>query len=152
MPKYKLCPRCELNYILESEEYCEVCLDELRGIVHPDYDEDEERVCPICGAIITDEGEYCENCRAEHEDEKDIHDVDIDSEEDTISLDELGEEEDVDDSLDLSDEFGHELSLDDEEEEEDDEEDDGDDPEDEFDDYGDFDEDDYEDDDEGLDD
>ena len=77
--------------------------------------------------------------------------MDIDSEEDTISLDELGEEEDVDDTLDLSDEFGHELSLDDEEEDDDDE-DDGDDPEDEFDDYGDFDEDDYEDDDEGLDD
>ena len=25
MPKYKLCPRCELNYITEDEDLCDVC-------------------------------------------------------------------------------------------------------------------------------
>ena len=31
MPKYKKCPRCEINYILDAEEYCEICKQELRG-------------------------------------------------------------------------------------------------------------------------
>ena len=29
MPRYKKCPRCELNYILEEDDYCEVCRAEL---------------------------------------------------------------------------------------------------------------------------
>ena len=30
--KYKICPRCELNYIIEEENYCNVCKAEL-GLV-----------------------------------------------------------------------------------------------------------------------
>ena len=42
MPKYKKCPRCDLNYILEEEEYCKICQEELRGISHNTEDLDEE--------------------------------------------------------------------------------------------------------------
>lgn len=28
--KYKKCPRCELNYILEDEDYCPVCKAEMK--------------------------------------------------------------------------------------------------------------------------
>ena len=30
MPKYVKCPRCDLNYMLEGEEYCDVCKAELK--------------------------------------------------------------------------------------------------------------------------
>ena len=28
---FKKCPRCELNYIRDTETYCKVCLREMRG-------------------------------------------------------------------------------------------------------------------------
>ena len=31
MVKYKKCPRCELNYIEEDKDYCDVCLAEMQG-------------------------------------------------------------------------------------------------------------------------
>ena len=30
MSKYKKCPRCEVNYILNDEEYCEICQLEMK--------------------------------------------------------------------------------------------------------------------------
>ena len=30
MAKYVKCPRCDLNYILEGEDYCDVCKAELK--------------------------------------------------------------------------------------------------------------------------
>lgn len=38
------CPRCELNYITESEKYCKVCLREMKG----DRSHDETELCSIC--------------------------------------------------------------------------------------------------------
>lgn len=69
MPKYKKCPRCELNYILENEDYCEICKQELRG-QRPttEFDdinlEDEELgLCPKCHKNYLNEGEkICEAC------------------------------------------------------------------------------------------
>jgi hypothetical protein len=50
------CPRCELNYIREGEEYCAVCMAELKKgpqlIFAVDDDDDMEleatELCPIC--------------------------------------------------------------------------------------------------------
>ncbi len=39
-----LCPRCELNYITGSEEYCKVCMQEMRGVSRPE----EQELCTIC--------------------------------------------------------------------------------------------------------
>jgi len=45
MAKYRKCPRCEVNYILEEEEMCSVCIAELEGIIDKDL---EEELCPRC--------------------------------------------------------------------------------------------------------
>ena len=107
MPKYKKCPRCEINYILEDEDYCEICKEELRGISHneefPD-DEEDAAICPRCKVNYLNEGEkICESCAAEMEEEEekrnDIDDVEPDwgeEEEDADASDEL------DDDMDLS--------------------------------------------------
>ena len=39
-----LCPRCELNYITGDEQYCKVCLQEMRG----DVQTEETELCSIC--------------------------------------------------------------------------------------------------------
>lgn len=141
MPKYKKCPRCELNYILEEEEYCEICREELRGIAHEEVLEDVEEsgVCPICHVNFLNEGEtVCESCAAEMEDNDGkmsaIGDVEPDWD--------IGDEEAVDET-DLADD-DVDLSVEDlaEEEAMDDEDDgygDGNDEDDDLDDYADID-------------
>ena len=44
MADYVLCPRCELNYIQEDEQYCPVCKREMKGEAHDDPFE----LCSIC--------------------------------------------------------------------------------------------------------
>ena len=63
MGKYKKCPRCELNWIPEEEEYCEICKAELAGkVLDDDY---EEEICPVCGVNPLEPGEkMCAECRA----------------------------------------------------------------------------------------
>jgi len=72
MPYIK-CPRCHLNYILDTESYCKVCLVEMRKshetIISEDFGEDPEsmRLCPECKENYLDEGdEICHSCRMEH--------------------------------------------------------------------------------------
>ena len=38
------CPRCELNYITETEKYCKVCLSEMKG----DAPKEEIELCSVC--------------------------------------------------------------------------------------------------------
>lgn len=67
--KYVKCPRCDLNYMLETEPYCDVCKAELKigpqiKFVSLDGDEQSEILCPICKRNFIDEGEdMCEECR-----------------------------------------------------------------------------------------
>ena len=42
--KFVKCPRCELNYITESERYCKVCMREMKG----DSVQDEVELCSVC--------------------------------------------------------------------------------------------------------
>lgn len=42
--KLMLCPRCELNYITDSEEFCKICLREMHG----DKSQDEAELCSVC--------------------------------------------------------------------------------------------------------
>ena len=70
MVRYMKCPRCELNYIdAEKQEYCDVCLKELKGIP-TDLDDIEEveevptELCPVCGENMMRQGEkMCDECR-----------------------------------------------------------------------------------------
>ena len=63
MAKYVLCPRCELNYIKEGEEYCDVCKAELKKgpqlVFAVDEEEEQETMilCPVCLQRYIKEGE-----------------------------------------------------------------------------------------------
>lgn len=118
--RYVLCPRCELNYIEESEEYCTVCKAELGLIdssilIPEDEVESSEKLCPVCKVnYIADDEKMCFMCEKECEKQK--------MEEETDSGDEWHEEfeepaDDEDEPLSL--EGLGEDELDDEEEEED---------------------------------
>lgn len=132
MAKYKKCPRCEINYILIDEDYCELCKEELAGTVNNydlDVDEaDDAELCPVCHKNFLNPGEkICEDC-AKAEEFQRAGGLDRDIEEE---LDESGDEQDdietpsvEDEDLDLSleelqdDEFSDLDDLDEEEQEE----------------------------------
>lgn len=97
MAKYVKCPRCDLNYILEGEDYCAVCKAELKigpSLLYAD-DEDrvEEKLCPKCKSVyILESEDYCENCRSSFA--YDIEpDTDLDIENDEKWRDFLDEDE-----------------------------------------------------------
>ncbi|MDE6074873.1 MAG: hypothetical protein K2G26_00375, partial [Clostridia bacterium] len=124
MNKYIKCPRCELNFIIEGkQEYCDVCIAEMKGnkLVFADL-EDEEleaelenesmELCPVCGINNMRFGEsMCEACKKQSEYEEDIveddeqdeewksyltedtEDLSLDEEELAEELAEVGEEE-----------------------------------------------------------
>lgn len=60
--KYKKCPRCELNYILESEEICQVCKDEINHV--KSVFDTEEVICPFCNKnVISADEDMCADCK-----------------------------------------------------------------------------------------
>ena len=88
MVRYIKCPRCELNYIdAEKQEYCDVCLKEMKGLP-TDADEIEEaeedlptELCPVCGENMMRAGEkMCEECRKKEEYESEETDSEDDDE------------------------------------------------------------------------
>lgn len=127
MAKYVLCPRCELNYIQEGEEYCDVCKAELKKgpqLVFAVDDEDDQEImelCPKCHRNYLKPGQtICRQCAklSQYEEEKN----DIDDESWKEYLDDAPEEEETDSEemlslAKLAEEEGEEL-FDDEEEEE----------------------------------
>lgn len=152
MIRYVKCPRCELNYIdADKQEYCDVCIAELKGnkLAFADLDDEEieeaveeeneaTELCPVCGVNYMRFGEtMCDSCKknAEYSDEEEV-----DPEQDEEWKNYLG-----DDTEDLSLEdnrIDEDLKKELEEEEEEEEEDDeyhGEDEDDFFDDYDDLD-------------
>ena len=127
MGKYKKCPRCDLNYILQEEDMCEICKAELgldsRIVLLDDIIDDDEplKLCPMCKTnYITMDEEMCESClsrynRAENPDLDDDDDgwrtyLDDDDtkdadEEGIIPLEELEEEEDFDEEFEEEERF-----------------------------------------------
>lgn len=108
MGKYIKCPRCELNWIKEEDEYCDVCKAEMgiEGFTLLDDDEDE-MLCPVCGVNYIEHGEkMCAECRAKKAEDSDMFDGEEDSQQNSnideeeniekISFDELDEEEKLD--------------------------------------------------------
>lgn len=91
MGKYKKCPRCELNYIREEDDYCEVCKLEMAG----EYliDDEEELLCPKCKANYIEPGEkLCAYCMAKATVGEEAPE-EVEEEEGFVSFDELGEKE-----------------------------------------------------------
>ena len=126
MIRYVKCPRCELNYIdADKQEYCDVCLKEMKGI-RTDSDELEEEeaaelpteLCPICGENMMRAGEkMCEECRRKAELEEEEPDPEDDDDEWREYLDD--DTDDLDGEMaDIGETFDEEEPLDEEEEEE----------------------------------
>ncbi len=126
MVRYMKCPRCELNYIdAEKQEYCDVCLKEMKGI-RTDADEIEEEeanelpteLCPVCGENMMRAGEkMCEECRKKMEIEEEVGDIEEDDDEWREYLDD-DDADDLDSDLDIGETFDEEEPEEEEEEEE----------------------------------
>lgn len=130
MVKYIKCPRCDLNYIdSEKQEYCDVCIAEMKGsrLQFADLDDEEmeaidaelesEEICPVCGMNALRPGEkMCENCR-QQQDYEEEDDVDIEKDEEWKNyLDEDDSDLTIDEEL--EEELKAELEKEEEEEEE----------------------------------
>ena len=68
---YIKCPRCELNYILKKDKYCEVCKMEMKAgcLEENEFNEfeDDMELCPVCKANYINEGEtMCSSCMEEN--------------------------------------------------------------------------------------
>lgn len=130
MVRYVKCPRCELNYIdADKQEYCDVCIAELKGgklqfadLDADDYDEidaelEQEELCPICGVNHIRAGEkMCETCKQQQE-YNDEQEVDLDKDEEWKNYLEEDDDGDLTVDEDLQEEIEEEFA----EEEEDDE-------------------------------
>ena len=56
------CPRCDLNYILDTEKFCKVCLREMKG----NHVEDEMELCSVCNEAPALPGrDVCLSCLKE---------------------------------------------------------------------------------------
>ena len=56
------CPRCDLNYIMEGEKYCKVCMRELKG----EQAQEEMELCSVCNAAPALPGkDVCLSCLKE---------------------------------------------------------------------------------------
>lgn len=127
MPKYIKCPRCELNFIIaDKQEYCDVCIAEMKGNklefadledeeLEAELEEESMELCPVCGVNNMRYGEtMCEACKKQSEYEEDAV---PDDEQDEEWKSYLTEETDEDLSLD-EDELAEELAEVEEEDEE----------------------------------
>lgn len=95
MPKYVLCPRCEINYMLEGEKYCDVCKSELNiSSINTHEEEDDMEICPYCKEHFKfKDQEMCEFCQERAENGEDIESLLNDDEEDEWEKDYVDEEE-----------------------------------------------------------
>ncbi len=111
------CPRCELNYIREEEQYCSVCKREMKGESHDDPFE----LCSICNENPVMPGkDVCLLCYKEMNRQQGLRDESIDdAEPQDVSLDMEGvsEMEEIElDALpdDVPAEIGEQISLEEE--------------------------------------
>ena len=69
------CPRCELNYIQEEEQYCSVCKREMKGESHDDPFE----LCSVCNENPVMPGkDVCLICYKEMTQQQGLHDDTMD--------------------------------------------------------------------------
>lgn len=65
---YIRCPRCELNFILKKDRYCQVCKQEMQALSTNFADESgkEMGLCPICKVnFVTEDETVCSTCMSE---------------------------------------------------------------------------------------
>ena len=123
MAGYVKCPRCDLNYISEEQEFCDVCKAELKkgpkllfaNDDEEDIDAEATELCPICKQnYIRANEEMCKACREEAGNRRE-DEMDLDKDESWKEY----LDDDKDDELDQIPEGFAELAEEEEEEEED---------------------------------
>lgn len=125
------CPRCDLNYILDTEKYCKICLREMKG----SHVEDEMELCSVCNEAPALPGhDVCLSCLKEMSTTNNDGDVEENGpvvDESTIGLNSVSnmdeiipEMDDSDDFADLEGELSLESVIEDEENEENEDEED----------------------------
>ena len=110
--QYIKCPRCELNYILKKDKYCDVCKSEMKAGILKESDLDEfeleegMELCPICKVNYMNPGEnMCVTCQEEQisiikDDEPDWRGfVDKDDSEEDLDLLPVEEDDEIDEEL-----------------------------------------------------
>lgn len=125
--EYIICHRCELNFILKKDQFCQICKAEMNG--ESSFDDLDLEVCPICKAnFIRADEIMCTACGKEHmisnlnkkgdysdeewqayladDDKEDL----IDEDEETGDMVNITELEDDDEDMDIDDE---DIELDD---------------------------------------
>lgn len=136
MVRYIKCPRCELNYIdVDKQEYCDVCIAEIKGnkLKFADLEDEElneeleaeaSELCSVCGINRVRYGEtVCESCRNKSEyEEEETADPEQDDEWKNYLDEDDAEDLTVDDE-ELEEELKEELDGEDEELEEENEDD-----------------------------
>ena len=121
------CPRCELNYIQEDEDYCKICKREMKG----ERQHDEIEMCTVCNEAPALPGkDVCLFCLKEMNSNNDRHDDENEGRvgESSLGIDPVSSMDEIIPEIDDDAEFGElgeDLSLDamGEEEMEDEEED-----------------------------
>lgn len=126
------CPRCDLNYILDTEKLCKVCLREMKG----SHVEDEMELCSVCNEAPALPGrDVCLSCLKEMNGHTGDDSVEEDGtpvvDESTIGLNSVSNMDEIipqihddDDFSDLEGDLSLESVIEDEENEEDEDEED----------------------------
>ncbi|MBR6027653.1 MAG: hypothetical protein IKP40_01075 [Clostridia bacterium] len=104
--KFRLCPRCELNYITEQERYCKVCLQDMHG----ESRGEETELCSICNEAPALPGrDVCALCLKEMngQGERDADDADGDQQlGQSIGMDSVAQMDEIIPEMEESQEFG----------------------------------------------
>ena len=112
------CPRCELNYIKEEEQYCSVCKREMKGEAHDDPFE----LCSICNENPVMPGkDVCLMCYKEMTQQQGLRDDSMDETETTevnIDMEDVSEMEEIE-LEGLPEDIGEQISLEEEKSKED---------------------------------
>ena len=123
-PVWILCPRCELNYIKKSDQYCDVCKKEMKLIKGGDDDIGDLELCPICKInFVQSDQEICDSCKqelgivqSEDDENKEISDwhkyIADDDDEDDDDDDVYTGDDDVEDTAGIADDFDFADDLD----------------------------------------
>ena len=114
-PRYIKCPRCELNYMLSTQDYCDVCKLEMKAGYQDEADlddvllEEEGAICPICKVnyISDDSKGMCDTCYEENSSMSESNDdnvdwrsfVDKDDSEEDLDLLPVEEDDEIDEEL-----------------------------------------------------
>lgn len=111
------CPRCELNYIREEEQYCSVCKREMKGEAH----EDPFELCSICNENPVMPGkDVCMVCYKEMNQQQGLRDDSAEEAETTdvsLDMDDVSDMQEIElESLpeDMPAEIGEQISLEEE--------------------------------------